>query len=115
MCSADADDRLGAIICVIDVDETAPVLGEFLMANDAAEAPDGSLFDGAQWGAGGGLRVRGDEVEPGLESVVLCERFDEPKYREGAELLVLLHVVGAHVEWPAVHDAREYRLHCRRL
>ena len=86
---ADADGRVGAIICVIDVDETAPVLGKFLMADDAAESPDGGLVDGAQWGSGGGLRVGGDEVEPGLDGVLLCERLDEPKNGEGSELLVL--------------------------
>ena len=108
---ADAGGGVGAVVCVVDVDETAPVLGEFLMTNDAAEPPDGGLVDGAQWGSGDGLRVGGDEVEAGLDGVLLGERFDEPKNGEGAELMVLSSSVrpssGGHVEWPTVHDARE--------
>ena len=91
---ADADCRGGAVVCVIDVDEAAPVLGKFLMADDAAESPNGGLVDGAQCGSGSGLRIGGDEVEPGVDGVLLCERLDESKNGEGSELFVPVHVIG---------------------
>ena len=40
--------RSGADRVRVDVDEAAPVFGEFLVTDDSAEPPDGGLVDGAQ-------------------------------------------------------------------
>ena len=63
----------------VDVDEAAPVFGEFLVTDDSAEPPDGGLVDGMQLGSGCRLRVGGDQIEAGLHGVVLGEGFDETK------------------------------------
>ena len=48
---ADARGGLGAVgSAVVDVDQAAPVLGEFLVADDSAEPPDGGLVDGSSVG-----------------------------------------------------------------
>ena len=39
-------------VCCIDVDEAAPVLGEFLVTDHAAESPDSGLVNGIHRGAG---------------------------------------------------------------
>ena len=36
----------------VDVDETAPVLGEFLVTDDPTEPPDSGLVNGVHRGAG---------------------------------------------------------------
>ncbi len=107
---ADARGGFGAVgrSASVDVDEAAPVFGEFLVTDDSAEPPDGGLVDGTQLGSGCRLRVGGDQIEAGLDGVVLGEGFDETKDGECAELMVLVDgaVVG-DVEWPAVDDACE--------
>ncbi len=42
---ADAVGDLGEFAGVIDVDEAAPTIGEFLVTDDPAESPEGSLVD----------------------------------------------------------------------
>ena len=41
--------RVGAV-GVVDVDEAAPVFGEFLVTDDSPEPPDGGLVNGTQFG-----------------------------------------------------------------
>ena len=48
---------LDAVVRGVDVDETAPVFGEFLMADYPAETPDGGLVDGAQRVPGAGCAL----------------------------------------------------------
>ena len=48
------------VVGVVDVDEAAPVLGEFLVTDDSTEPPDRGLVDGARGsvpGAGCALAV----------------------------------------------------------
>ena len=60
------------------------------MTDDSTEPPDGGLVDGTQWGSGCRLRVGGDQIEAGLDGVVLGEGFDETQDGERAQLLVLV-------------------------
>ena len=64
---ADSRGSLGVVVGVVDVDQSAPVVDEFLVADHPAEAPDGCLFNGNRFGSGCRLRVGGDQVEAGLE------------------------------------------------
>jgi hypothetical protein len=74
---ADACGGFSAVVGVIDVDDAAPVFGEFLVADDSTETPDSGLVDGTQLGSGSRLRVRGDQVKAGLYGVVLRECLHE--------------------------------------
>ena len=89
---ADARGGFGASVAigVVDVDEAAPVFGEFLVTDDSTEPPDGGLVDGTQLGSGCRLRVGGDQIKAGLDGVVLSEGFDETKDGERAQLMVLV-------------------------
>ena len=66
------------------------MFGEFLVADDSTEPPDGGLVDGAQCGSGSRLRVGGDQIQAGLDGVVLGEGFDETQDGEDAELMILV-------------------------
>ena len=70
----------------VDVDEAAPVFGEFLVADDPTEPPDGRLIDGSSRGSGCWLRIGGDQVQARLDGVLLGEGFDETQGREDAQL-----------------------------
>ena len=66
------------------------MFGEFLVTDDSAEPPDSGLVNGTQRGSGCRLRVGGDQIEAGLDGVVLGEGFDETKRGERAQLMDLV-------------------------
>ena len=63
---ADARGGLDVVVGVVDVDESAPMVDEFLVADHPPEPPDGRLFNGKHFGSKCWLRVGGDQVEAGL-------------------------------------------------
>ena len=107
MCSQIRDGRLRLVGEWVGVDETAPLFGELVVTDDSTEAPDGGLVDRTQFGSGHRLSVGGDQVQAGLDGVVLCQGLDEPHDGEDTQVVVGVGGVCGDVEWPAVDDARE--------
>jgi hypothetical protein len=104
---ADTQRGLDAVVGVVDVDQSAPSVDEFLVADDSAEPPNGGLVDGKCFDSESRLRVGGNQVKAGLDGVVVCEGFDEMKDRENTYLVIYFGGVGADVQRPAVDDASE--------
>ena len=85
MCSQIRDAVWVLVVGAVDVDQPAPSVGELLLAEHPPETPDSGLFDGKPLGSRGGLRVRGEHVEPWRNGVVLGEGFGEMQNRENTE------------------------------
>jgi hypothetical protein len=98
-----------AIADAVDVDEPAPVLDEFLVADDSAESPDGRLLNGRRFVWQYRLSVGGQQVEAGRNGFVVREGLEQMQYRENADVLIRF-VVGADVQRPAVDDPGEVTL-----
>ena len=79
-----ADPRTGlrAVVGVVDVDQSAPSIDEFLVADDSPEPPNGGLLDGKWFGSKRRLCVGGDYVKAGCDGVMVCKGFDEMQDRQ---------------------------------
>ncbi len=111
---ADARSGVNAAAGVVDIDQSAPAVDEFLVADDSAEPPDGGLIDGECFGSKRRLRVGGDEEKAGLNGVMVCDGLDEVQDHQNAYVGVyfggictrtLAVRIGADVQRPAVDDA----------
>ena len=97
-----------AVVGVVDVDEAAPVFGEFLVPDDPAEPPDGGLVDGQQLGAGAGCALavtrcrRGLTVSCSASALTRCRIVKTPM-----SMVAARRRSARDVQWPAVDDAGE--------
>src|ERR1700753_377480 len=79
---ADPRTDTGAVVGGVDVDQPAPSIDEFLVADNSTEPPDGGLFDGELFAVDDGLCVGGDDIEAGRDGIVRCESLDQVQNRE---------------------------------